>query len=105
VKLKVNNNLIEQVQQFKYLGSTITNNGKFSIETKQKTAMAKKAYTQKCQLLKNKNLNINMRKMFAKCYVWSVLLYDCETWTINGQDKKKLEAIEMWIWRRLLKIS
>ena len=46
-----------------------------------------------------------MRKNFDKCYVWSVLLYGCETWTINGQDKKKLEAMEMWIWRRLLKIS
>jgi len=63
--------------------------------------MAKRAFTQKRQLLTNKKLNINMRKNFVKCYVWSVLLYGCETWTINGQDKKKLEAIEMWIWRRL----
>ncbi|KAF0752817.1 THAP-type domain-containing protein [Aphis craccivora] len=82
VKLQVNNNLVEQVQQFKYLGSTIKSDGKCSIEIRQRIAMAKRAFTQK-----------------------RVLLYGCETWTINEQDKKKLEAIEMWIWRRLLKIS
>jgi len=67
--------------------------------------MAKRAFTQKRQLLTNKKLNINMRKNFAKCYVWSVLLYGCETWTINGQDKMNLEVMEIWIWRSLLKIS
>jgi hypothetical protein len=105
VKLKVNNILTEQVQQFKYLGSTITSDGKCSIDIRQRIAMAKRVYTQKLQLLTNKNLNINMRKNFAKCYVWSVLLYGCGTWTIIGQEKKKLEAMEMWIWKRLLKIS
>uniref|UniRef100_A0A2S2QSL5 LINE-1 reverse transcriptase n=1 Tax=Sipha flava TaxID=143950 RepID=A0A2S2QSL5_9HEMI len=75
VKVEVNNHLIEQVQQFKNLGSTITSDGKCSIEIRQRIAMAKRAFTQKRQLLTNKKLNINMRKNFVKCYVWSVLLY------------------------------
>lgn len=47
VKLQVNNNLVEQVQQFKYLGSTIKSDGKCSIEIRQRIAMAKRAFTQK----------------------------------------------------------
>jgi len=66
--------------------------------------MAKKGYMQKNQLLTNKKFNIKMRKNVVKCYVWSVLLYGSETWTINEQDKK-LEAMEMWKWKRLLKVS
>jgi len=65
VKLEVNNNLVEQVQQFKYLGSMITNDCKCSTEIRQTISMAKRAFTQKRQLLTNNKLNINMRKTLS----------------------------------------
>ena len=46
-----------------------------------------------------------MKIRFVKCYVWSVLLYAMETWTLKMTDINRLEAFEMWIYRRLLKIS
>jgi len=58
---------MEQVQQFKYLGSTITSNGRCSIQIRQRIAMAKRAFMQKRQLLTNKKLNIKMRKNVFKC--------------------------------------
>jgi len=83
VNLKINNNSIEQVKKFKYLGNTPTSNGRCLVEISQRIAVAKRAFIQKRQLITNKKLNIKIRKNFAKCYVWSVLLYGCETWTIN----------------------
>jgi len=102
VNLKINNNPIEQVKKFKYLGSTLTSDGRCSAEISQRITMAKRAVIQKRQLISNKKFNIKIRTNFSKCYVWRVLLYDCEIRTINKQDKKKLEAMEMWTLRRLL---
>lgn len=55
-------------------------------------------------LLCNRSLNINIRLRFVHCYVYSILLYGCETWTIKMNTMRRLEAFEMWIYRRLLKI-
>jgi len=49
-------------------------------------------------LLTNENLSLKTRKNFAKSYVWSVLLYGREAWTLTAQDEKKIEAIETWTW-------
>ena len=40
-----------------------------------------------------------------KCYIWSIALYDAETWTLRAVDQKHLESFEMWCWRRMEKIS
>jgi len=50
-------------------------------------------------------LRMELKKRFVKSFIWSVALYGSETWTIKAADKKHLEAFEMWIWRRMLKIS
>lgn len=87
---------MEQVKQFNSIRSTLTSDYMHLIEIILIISMEKRAFIQKRQLLTNKNLNMKMKKNFVKPYVWSVLLYDCEIWTINKQDKKKLEAMEMW---------
>ena len=58
-------------------------------------------------LLTNSKVSIETRKRFIKCYVWSTLLYGygCESWTLRKTDVSKIQAAEMWFWRRLLKIS
>ena len=48
---------------------------------------------------------ISLRKRLVKSLVWSVTLYGCETWTLRKDDCKRLEAFEMWIWRRMFKIK
>jgi len=69
VNLKKNNNPIEQIKKFKYLGSTLTSDGRCSAEISQRIAMAKRTFIQKRQLITNIKLNIQMRKKFAKYYV------------------------------------
>ena len=48
-------------------------------------------------------LNINLRKKLVKRYIWSMALYDAETWTLRATDQKYLESFEMWCWRRMEK--
>ena len=55
-------------------------------------------------ILCNKSLSLNVRKRVLKCYVEPVLLYGSESWNVNEQIKKKLEATEMWFLRRMLRI-
>jgi hypothetical protein len=49
----------------------------------------------------NKNLSLETRKKFIKAYVWSVMSYGSETWTLGRQEKKRMEAAEMWLWGRV----
>jgi hypothetical protein len=53
----------------------------------------------------NKNLSLETRKKFIKTYVWSVMTYGSETWTLGRQEKTRLEAAEMWLWRRVNRTS
>jgi hypothetical protein len=49
----------------------------------------------------NKNVSLETRKKFIEVYVWSVMTYGSETWTLGRQEKKRLDAAEMWLWRRI----
>jgi len=53
----------------------------------------------------NKQLENDTKKRLMKCYIWSVLAYGCELWTLSKQDESGLEAMELWIYRCMKKIS
>ena len=73
-------------------------------EIKSRIAMAKAAFSKK-KILFTSKLDLNLRKKLIKCYIWSMALYDAETWTLRAADQKYLESFEMWCWRRMEKIS
>jgi len=102
--IKVQNMELEQVTEFRYLGSTITENGRCSKEIQKRIAMAKEAFNKKGELLRGK-LSKDLKKRMVKVLVWNVALYASETWTIRNDDTKGLETSEMWIWRKIGKIS
>ena len=56
-------------------------------------------------LLTNSRLSLQTRVRAIKTYVWSTLLYGCEAWTVSKAMEQRLEAVEMWCWRRMLRIS
>src|SRR6218665_2973548 len=64
----------------------------------------KDAFYKRKELLRGK-LNKNLKKRIIKSMIWSVVLYGSETWTMRKEDIKRLEAFEMWIWRRMERIS
>ena len=95
---------LENVKCFKYLGSMLTDDGKCTREIKSRIAMAKAAFNKKKNLFTSKS-DLNLRKKLAKCYVWSMALYDAGSWTLRATEQKHLEIFEMWCWRRMEKIS
>ena len=96
---------IEEVKTFKYLGSLIKSNGSSTEEIRSRIAMGKGAYVKVKTLLTAQTIPIKLRKRFAKCFVWSVVLYGCESWTIKKKEERYLDNFEMWLWRRLMKVK
>jgi len=104
VKIYINGQLLEQVQQFRYLGSSITEDGYCDKEIRSRIGLAKVKFMEKKKILTSK-MNLDLRKRIVKCLVWSVALYASKTWTISKTAMKRIEAFEMWIWRMMEKIS
>ncbi len=104
LSIKVGGEKFEEVREFKYLGGMITQDGRSKREIKSRLEQAKKAFFQKGAMFKA-SINLKVRLRFLKAYIWSLALYGCETWTIGTQEKKSIEAFEMWCYRRMLKIK
>src|SRR6218665_1256167 len=95
---------IEEVKEFCYLGSLISNDAKCHREIRRRIAMGKEAFIKRKELLRG-GLKRSLKKRMIKTLIWSVTLYCAETWTMRQVDIARLEAFEMWIWRRMERIS
>ncbi|CAG9832474.1 unnamed protein product [Diabrotica balteata] len=86
---------IKCVKTFKYLGTTINDQSDPQHEIKTRIQMARQAFVKFRPLLCNQNLNFEIRYRMVKCYIWSILLYGMETWTLKKTSTNKLEAFEI----------
>ena len=66
--------------------------------------MAKEAFNKRKELL-SRNMSTRVKKKVVKAIVWTVAQYGCETWTLKKEEIQRLNALEMWIWRRMERIS
>jgi hypothetical protein len=103
-KIYIHGREIKQVDQFSFLGSLMTSDGKSDQEIKRRIAIAKTAFQSMKNVLTSKRMSVRARCRILKCYIWSTLTYGCETWTISKASQEKLEAAEMWFLRRMMKI-
>jgi hypothetical protein len=104
VDITIYDQKVEQVTKFKYLGALISEDGRCESEVKVRIGMGKDAFSKRKELL-TKNFSRNIKIQIVKAVVWSVALYGCETWTLRKTEIQRLEAFEMWIWRRMEKIG
>ncbi|KAG1714816.1 Ribonuclease Oy [Nymphon striatum] len=104
-KLTIGQKSIEQKDTFNYLGNFLTADGKSKTAIRTRIAMAKNKFQSMKQILTNRNLSNQLKIRLLKCYIWPVLMYGCETWTITPGLKGNIEAAEMWFLRRMFKIS
>ncbi|GFN97261.1 mannosyltransferase [Plakobranchus ocellatus] len=105
INIYIKGTRLKQKDQFKYLGSLISSDGRNNSEVASRIAQAKTNFQKMKTVLTNKNISIRTRRGALECYIEPVLMYGCEAWTISKQTQKKLEATEMWFLRRMLRIS
>ena len=103
--INIDNNQIEQVDKFNYLGSILTSDGRCDEDIKRRISLAKDAFGKLSCIITNRSLTIDLRKRVINSYVIPILTYGSECWVISEAMKKKIDAVEMWFIRRLLKIS
>jgi len=104
-KIFLNGEILEQTDHFDYLGSIVTSDCRSEKEIRRRIVLAKKAFMEKKNIFADKKLSMDLKTRLLKCYVWSTLLYGCEGWTLSSSSEKKLEAAEMWLYRRMMRIS
>ena len=104
INIFVDGQKLEQVNKFKYLGAWITEDGRSETEIKTRLAMAKDAFCKKKELL-TRGMSKEVKKKIVKTVIWSVALYCAETWSLRKEDVRKIEALEMWLWRSMERIS
>jgi len=82
----------------------LAEDGRCDLDVKTRIGMAKDAFWKNKQLLKG-NINLNVKKRILQCYVLPVVRYSCESWTLNQDLCRRINAFEQWCYRRLLKIK
>ena len=90
---------MEQVTKFKYLGSILSNDGRCFDDVKARIEMAKDAFNKRHELL-IKSFSKDLKKRMIKTLVWPVAMYASETWAFRKQDVDRLNAFELWTWRK-----
>lgn len=101
----VGGHILEQVQKYKYLGTWLNEPWDSDQEIKTRIEIARSSFNRMKRVLCNRNLKISLRIRMLRCYIWPILLYGCEAWTIKEDLRKRVEAFEMWAYRRMLRIG
>ena len=95
---------IETVKDFIWGGSKITADGDCSHEIKRCLLLGRKVMTNLDSLLKSRDFSLSTKVLLVKAMVFPVVMYGCESWTIKKAECWRIDAFELWCWRRLLRI-
>ena len=87
-----------------FLGSKITAGGYCSHEIKRHLLLGKKAMTNLNSILKSGDITLPTKLRLVKAMVFPVVMYGCESWTIKKAERRRIDAFELWCWRRLLRV-
>ena len=95
---------IERVTDFIFLGSKITAHGGCSHEMKRHLLLGRKAMTNLDSILKSRDIILSTKVHLVKAMVFPVVMHGCECWTIKKAECRRIDAFELWCWRRLLRV-
>ena len=93
---------METVADFIFMGSKITANGDCSHEIKRHFFLGRKALTNIDSILKSKNITLPTKIQIVKAMVFPIIMYGSESWTTKKAEHPRIDAFELWCWRRLL---
>ena len=100
---QIDGETMEIVTDF-FLGSKITTDGDYSHEIKRQLLLGRKAMTNLDNILKSKDISLPTKLHKVKAAIFPVVMYGCESWTIKKVEHRRIDAFELWCWRRLLRV-
>ena len=101
---KIDGETVETVSDFIFLGSKITADGDCSREIKRCLLLGRKVMTNLNSILKSRDITLPTKIHLVKAMVFPVVMYGCESWTVKKAECQRIDAFEVWCWRRLLKV-
>ena len=101
---QIDGETVETVADFIFGGSKITADGDFSHEIKRHLLLGRKVMTNLDSILKSRAITLPTKVCLVKAVVFPVVMYGCESWTIKKAEHQRIDALELWCWRRLLRV-
>ena len=101
---QIDGETVETVSDFMFLGSKITADGDCSNEIKRRLLLGKKVVTNLDSILKSRDITLPTKVPLVKAMVFPVVMYGCESWIVKKAERQRIDAFELWCWRRLLRV-
>ena len=101
---EIDGETVERVSDFILGGSKITADGDCSHEIKRRLLLGRKVMTNRDSILKSRDITLPTKVRLVKAMISPVVTYGCESWTIKKAECRRIDAFELWCWRRLLRI-
>ena len=102
--LQIDGETVKTVADFIFLGSKITADGDCSHEIKRRLLLGRKVMTNLDSILKSRGITLTTKIHLVKAMVFPLVMYVCESWTIKKAECRRIDAFELWCWRRLLRV-
>ena len=102
--LQIDGETMEIVTDFIFLGSKMTADGDCSHEISKRMLLGRKAMTNLDSILKSREITLSTEVHLVKAMVFPVVMYERENWTIKKVECRRIDAFELWCWRRLLRV-
>ena len=102
---EIDGETVETVSDFIFLGSKITADGDCSHEiTYFRLLLGRKVMTNLDSIFKSRDITLPTKVHLVKAMVFPVVMYGCESWTVRKAERRRIDAFELWCWRRLLRV-
>ena len=101
---QIDGETVEKVSGFIFGGSKITADGDCSHEIKRRLLLGRKVMTNLESILKSRDITLPTKVHLIKALVFPVVTYGCESWTVKKAECQRIDAFELWCWRRLLRV-
>ena len=101
---EIDGETVETVSDFIFLGSKITTDGDCSHEIKRRLLLGRKVMSNLDSIFKSRDITLPTNVQLVQAMVFPVFMYRCESWTVRKAERRRMDAFELWCWRRLLRV-
>ena len=101
---QIDGETLETMRDFIFLGSKITADSDCSHEIKRHLLLGRKAMTNLDSILKSRDITLLTKVCLVKAMIFPAVMYGCESWTIKKAEHQRIDAFQLWYWRRLLRV-